>query len=220
MDSLFPIIALVVYFLLTGMARKKSQQRRAEQAARDRSTARPTAGAGPAAAPRSGINSEPLLVTNTPASQNPATKRTQMPGLNSLFSTMLEKLDQAGESASHKNQPRISAAEDQDWEPVADDELEAGADTTEFAEQQSPIDSARASDAIIQEGVTVFDKSLSEMNISAYDTKKDSYAIRKFSRTAVNQLEARLEGHTFFERGIIYAEILGKPVSLKAEESW
>ena len=93
MDSLFPIIALVVYFLLTGMARKKARQRRAEQAARDQSKPRPTQGSGVS---QSGVNSEPQLVTNTPATQKPATKRTQRPSLKSLFSTMQEKLDQAG----------------------------------------------------------------------------------------------------------------------------
>ena len=215
MDNILPIIGLVAYFILTGLLRKRKQDQRNQMNTRKQRPAAPPP-------PRPRPTSKPT--TQADAFPDPYTqrydsngRRQRMSDLNSIFANMAEKLNQIDDETLPEEFSRPVIAEDTDWE-LEEDEIKIGEDITDFEESQTPIDTAEPAGMKIDEGESVFDESMSDIKIGAYATKHDSYKIKTEQRTVTERLEARLAKHSFFEKGIIYAEVIGPPLALRRQD--
>lgn len=222
MENLFPIIGLVVYFLLTGLLRKRNKERQSPRPVRPQpQEVRQSAPPRESAAKHSGS-----VKSQEPERQFDSESDGKTQGYTDFQSMFSNVSDRVQETTRDSLLKQILGAFEEgrdltQTESVIDEgAIEMDTDIGEVDPQSAPLDAKVPADVKIKEGESVFKQDLSQTRSKAYDVKLDSYVLNKHEITAEDRLRSVFQNRSILVRGIIMAEILGKPRAFSSSEYW
>lgn len=219
MENLFPIIGLVIYFVLTGLLRKRNQERQAPRPTRrDRQNFQPSPPAEKR--PESVRSREPDQEFDSESKG----KQQGYSDFQSIFSNISER---AQESTRDSLLQQILGAFDEGEDltqaenTIDEDAIEMDAEVEDMPTPVTPsADTQMPADAIIREGQPVFQEEAKQPASQAYAVSLDSYLLNQRDASAEERLQALFKNRSILVQGILMAEILGKPRAFSDSEYW
>lgn len=221
MENLFPIIGLVIYFVLTGLLRKRNKEKQSSRPTRpERQTVHPSASTEPISEKRSEYvrSREPERefdsesegkqqgYTDFQSTFSNISKRAQKSTRDSLLQQILGAFDEGEDLTQAEN-------------TIDEDAIEMDA---EFEKEEKPaaqpMDAQVPSDVTIKEGQSVFSKEQISQRSKAYDVSLDSYLLDQREASAEERLQSIFKNRSILVQGILMAEILGKPRAFSDSE--
>ncbi|MCF7796522.1 MAG: hypothetical protein K9N11_00235 [Lentisphaeria bacterium] len=224
MENLFPIIGLVIYFLLTGLLRKRNQERKAPRPARPHRQ-----------------NVPPSETFDSPSTKRSESVRSREPeqafdsesegkqqgytDFQSIFSNVSERAQESTrDSLLQQILGAFDEAEDltQAENVIEDDAIEMDTEVIHEEEKPAtrPADTQMPSDATIREGQSVFREAFDQPKSEAYAVSLDSYLLDQREASTEERLESIFKNRSILVRGILMSEILGKPRAFSSSEYW